>query len=121
MPFCKSHLPQRWPGESVEASWGDTTELYERALAYAQKRLDTKPAGQRAGFSREQWRACAEFGFAGLCAPVELGGMGLGALGTARIVEALGRGCPDMGLVFSICAHLFAAVMPIVEHGSSRL
>jgi alkylation response protein AidB-like acyl-CoA dehydrogenase len=34
------------------------------------------------------------------------------------VVEALGRGCEDAGLLFSACAHLFACVMPLVEHGS---
>jgi alkylation response protein AidB-like acyl-CoA dehydrogenase len=105
----------------VEFSWDDTTELYERALAYARKNLPSQAGAQKAGFSRERWRASAEFGFTGLCAPPEHGGMGLGALATARVVEALGRGCPDMGFVFSICAHLFAAVMPIAEHGSAEL
>ena len=103
----------------MNVSWNDTTELYERALAYARKQLGTRPGPQRSGFSRERWRACAEFGFAGLCVPAQQGGMGLDALGTARVVEALGRGCPDTGLVFSVCAHLFAAVMPITDRGTA--
>ncbi|MEM6931556.1 MAG: acyl-CoA dehydrogenase family protein, partial [Myxococcota bacterium] len=62
--------------------------------------------------------AMGDFGLLGLSVPTEHGGLGLDAVTTARCVEALGRGCPSTGLVFSAAAHLFAAVMPIVEHGS---
>src|SRR6185436_5038455 len=51
--------------------------------------------------------------------PEEFGGAGLDALTTARVLEALGRGSGDLGLCFSIAAHLFACVMPIVRHGSA--
>ena len=104
----------------MESQWKNTAELYDRALAFAEKRAGAIPTGQ-AGFSRERWRAFAEFGFAGLCVPEEYGGMGLHAFSTARVIEALGRGCRDAGFVFSICAHLFAAVMPIAEHASAPL
>ena len=50
--------------------------------------------------------------------PEEYGGLGLDALTTARVVEALGRAGVDLGVSFAISAHLFATVMPIVEHGS---
>lgn len=74
-----------------------------------------RPAGP---FTRDEWLRCGELGLLGLCAPVEAGGGGLGALETAYRVEAFGRGCPDMGLVFAACAHLFACVVPIAEFGS---
>lgn len=47
--------------------------------------------------------------------------MGLDALTTARVLEAVGRGTQDMGVAFSICAHLFACSMTIVEHGEEKL
>src|SRR5579859_6913226 len=101
----------------MEFSWSEAEEqLYDSALAFARARLGISTNGE---FSRDRWNSCAEFGFAGLCAPTAHEGMGLGALATARLIEALGRGCRDGGLVFSLCAHLFAAVMPIVEHGST--
>jgi alkylation response protein AidB-like acyl-CoA dehydrogenase len=53
--------------------------------------------------------------------PEELGGQGHDALTTAHAVEAAGRGCADMGLLFSVLAHLFAVAMPIAEHGHARL
>jgi len=76
---------------------------------------DAGPAGP---FTPKQWLRCGELGLLGLCAPVEHGGGGLGALETAHRVEAFGRGCPDLGLVFAACAHLFACVMPIATFAS---
>jgi alkylation response protein AidB-like acyl-CoA dehydrogenase len=36
-------------------------------------------------------------------------------------VEALGRGCPETGLVFGTSAHLFACAMPLVDFGPDAL
>ncbi len=64
-------------------------------------------------FDRKVWQEAADFGLTGLPIPEELGGSGLDALDTALVVEALGRGCEDGGLVFSLCAHMFASAVPI--------
>lgn len=69
-------------------------------------------------FSRELWRECAKVGLQGLPAPEEYGGTALDALSTAIALEAFGYGCRDGGLVFSLCAHLLACVMPVTRHGS---
>ncbi|HEX8439142.1 acyl-CoA dehydrogenase family protein [Archangium sp.] len=101
----------------MDFSWKqEEEELYQRALAFAGK----QPASSRPEqpFPLERWRSWGEFGFLGLSIPEAYGGMGLGALMTARLAEAFGRGCEDTGLVFSAMAHLLACVMPIVEHGS---
>lgn len=71
-------------------------------------------------FSRELWQRCGEMGLPGLCVPEEFGGVGLDPLSTAIALEALGYGCEDGGLAFSICAHLLACVVPIVRHGSQE-
>ena len=69
-------------------------------------------------FSRDLWRECAKVGLQGLSAPEEYGGTALDALSTAIALEAFGYGCRDGGLVFSLCAHLLACVMPVTRHGS---
>jgi alkylation response protein AidB-like acyl-CoA dehydrogenase len=45
-------------------------------------------------------------GLQGLPVPEEYGGVGLDPPSTAIALEALGYGCEDGGLSFSICAHL---------------
>ena len=71
-------------------------------------------------FPRELWTQCAAMGLMGLPVPEEYGGSGLDALTTAIALEALGYGCADNGLSFSICAHLLACVVPIWKFGTEE-
>ncbi len=71
-------------------------------------------------FPRDLWDRCGAQGLPGLVVPAEWGGQGLDPLGAAIALEALGRGCPDGGLVMSLCAHLLACVVPIWKHGSDE-
>lgn len=71
-------------------------------------------------FSRELWRRCAGVGLLGLPAPEAYGGTDLDPLSCAIALEALGYGCRDGGLVFSICAHVLACVVPVWLHGSAE-
>jgi alkylation response protein AidB-like acyl-CoA dehydrogenase len=106
----------------MDFDWSDA-ELYERALAFARAELGASPAarlGER-HFEREAWRRAGAFGLTGLCAPQSHGGMGLGAAETAHVLEALGRGSDDAGLLFSLSAHLFACVVPIARFGGDEL
>lgn len=69
-------------------------------------------------FPHDLWLKCGQMGFQGLPIPEAYGGSGLDALSTAVALEALGYGCHDSGLVFSISAHLLACAVPIWKHGS---
>jgi alkylation response protein AidB-like acyl-CoA dehydrogenase len=71
-------------------------------------------------FSRELWRKCGEIGIQGLPVPEEYGGGGVDPLTCAIALEALGYGCHDGGLVFSLCAHLLSCVVPIWQHGNEE-
>ena len=70
-------------------------------------------------FSRELWRKCAGVGLLGLPVPEDYGGSSADPLSCAIALEALGYGCRDGGLVFSICAHVLACVVPVWQHGSA--
>lgn len=99
-------------------SWTTEQEkLYQDVLHFARQRLAGLP-GNAAEFPHALWREAGDFGLLGLPVSSEFGGLGLDAVTTARVLEALGRGCTDLGFVFSLAAHLFACVMPIFEHGS---
>jgi alkylation response protein AidB-like acyl-CoA dehydrogenase len=69
-------------------------------------------------FSREIWRKCADVGLLGLPASEDWGGSGADPLTCAIALEALGYGCKDGGLTFSIAAHVLACVVPVWQHGS---
>ena len=71
-------------------------------------------------FSRALWAKCGAMGLQGLPVPERYGGTALDSLSVAVVLEAFGYGCRDGGLVFSVCAHLLACVVPIWKHGSEE-
>jgi alkylation response protein AidB-like acyl-CoA dehydrogenase len=87
-------------------------------FARAELNRDTVERDRDEVFSREIWRRCAQVGLLGLAAPESYGGSGAGPLDCAIALEALGYGCKDGGLAFSISAHLLACVVPVWQHGS---
>src|SRR5882757_4706281 len=109
----------------MEFGWNSQqAELYDQTLTFARERLDNAGLAKRERdrrFSIEGFHRCGEHGLTGLCLPEAYGGMGLDALTTAHTIEALGRGCQDMGLAFSVSAHLFACAMPIALAASDEL
>jgi L-prolyl-PCP dehydrogenase len=74
----------------------------------------------RGEFNRGGWGRCAAMGVHGLPVPVEYGGMGLDALTTMGVLESLGYGCKDNGLVFSINAHMWTLEMPLLGFGTEE-
>jgi len=97
-------------------------ELYDAVLSFAREELggDPRVLDEQDGFDRGAWRKAAAFGVLGLPVPVEYGGQGRDLLSTLIAMEALGRGCPDNGLVFSLNAQMWACQMPIVAYGSDE-
>jgi L-prolyl-PCP dehydrogenase len=95
-------------------------ELMEAATAFARRELNEDLAKREdAGeFSRDAWQACARFGIQGLPVPAELGGAGSDVLTTTMIMEALGYGCQDNGLIFSLNAQMWSVELPLVTFGT---
>ena len=95
-------------------------ELRSAVRTFGREQLnDGLEARDDAGtFSRDAWMKCAEFGVLGLPVPAEYGGQGLDLVTTTIAMEALGWGCRDNGLVFSLNAQMWAVQMPIVHYGS---
>lgn len=94
--------------------------LREGIVRFARETLNPGAADRDADgiFPRDLWLRCAELGLQGLPVPEDLGGSGLDILSTVVALEALGYGCEDGGLVFSLCAHLLSCVVPIWKHGT---
>ena len=95
-------------------------ELTEAAADFARRELNRDLAKREdAGeFPREAWQACAKFGILGLPIPPDLGGAGSDTLTTALVMEALGYGCQDNGLLFSLNAQMWSVQLPLVIFGT---
>jgi hypothetical protein len=86
----------------------------------AELNQDVQLRDQSHFFDRELWQKCASMGLQGLPVDSEYGGSAVDPITTAVALEALGYGCHDSGLNFSICAYLLACVIPIWKHGSEQ-
>jgi hypothetical protein len=95
-------------------------DLKEAAAAFARGELDLELAArdQAGEFSREAWQACARFGIQGLPIPTEMGGGGADILTTVLVMEGLGYGCHDNGLIFSLNAQLWSVELPLLKFGT---
>lgn len=106
----------------MDFSWNEEQiELREQILDFARKEL-TNDVGalDRAGeFDRESWDKCGAFGIPGLPVPEVDGGLGKDPLTTAYALETLGYACRDNGLLFSINAHMWTCIMPLVAFGTA--
>jgi alkylation response protein AidB-like acyl-CoA dehydrogenase len=99
-----------------QAAFYDTVVAFARTLP----RDDVRSLDRDAGFPRESWLRCGRFGIHGLPAPEEYGGGDADVVSTILALEALGYGCTDNGLVFSINAHMWTSVVPIWQFGTDE-
>lgn len=71
-------------------------------------------------FGAAEWKKCAEFGIQGLPVPPDYGGEGADPLTIMLAMEALGYGCKDNGLIFSLNAQMWACEVPLVLFGTEE-
>ncbi|CAN5296301.1 acyl-CoA dehydrogenase AcdA [soil metagenome] len=105
----------------MDLAWSqEQIELHDQILDFGRKQLqsDVVALDREAAFDRNAWDRCGDFGIPGLPVPEEHGGLGKDALTTAYALEALGYACRDNGLLFSINAHMWTCVMPLVAFGT---
>ena len=98
----------------------DLQELQRSAIAFARQALahDMIAADAAEAFNRDAWRQCADFGVLGMPVPKEYGGLGLGLSALLAVMEGLGYGTRDQGLLFSLNAHLWTNSIPILRYGT---
>jgi alkylation response protein AidB-like acyl-CoA dehydrogenase len=107
----------------LDFAWSEEQEALRRSvIEFARNELvsDVVAEDQAGEFSWDGWRNCARFGIQGMPAPEEFGGGGADALTMLCALEALGYGCRNAGLIFSLNAHLWGAVMPVALFGSDE-
>lgn len=97
-------------------------KLQDAAVAFARASLtsDLVRRDRESAFDREAWKRCADFGVLGMPIPQEHGGMGLGLTDLLAVMEGLGRGTRDHGLLFSLNAHLWTNSIPILQYGTEE-
>lgn len=97
-------------------------ELAKAAEDFARSELNEGLARREdtGEFPHDLWRACAKFGVLGLPVPAEFGGTGNDVITTAVVMEALGYGCQDNGLLFSLNAQMWSVQHPLVTFGSAE-
>ena len=94
----------------------------DEVIRFAQRELgedviDRDTAGE---FDAKAWQRCADFGIQGLPIPKEYGGQGADPLTVMLAMEALGYGCSDNGLLFSLNAQMWACEIPILRFGTEE-
>lgn len=105
----------------MDFSWtAEQTSLRHAVIEFAQRELnDDLVAGDRLGeFSTERWQRCARFGVLGLPIPEDYGGSGCDIVTTMVVMEGLGYGCGDNGLIFAMNAQLWSVELPILLFGT---
>jgi alkylation response protein AidB-like acyl-CoA dehydrogenase len=107
----------------VDFSFTDEQKLLRDTIVRFAREVLNPGAAERdrnQEFSRDLWRKCGEIGIQGLPVPQQYGGSAVDPLTCAIALEALGYGCRDGGLVFSLCAHLLSCVVPLWQHGNDE-
>jgi hypothetical protein len=97
-------------------------ELQDGAIAFARASFDNGMIDRDRDetFDREGWKRCADFGVLAMPVPEEYGGLGLGLSELLAVMEGLGYGMRDQGLLFSLNAHLWTNTIPILLYGTEE-
>jgi alkylation response protein AidB-like acyl-CoA dehydrogenase len=105
----------------MDFSWTEEqVQMRRAAVEFARTELNDgyTEREQRSEFSREGWKRCAEMGIHKMPVPEQYGGGGKDPLTAIGVLESLGYGCKDNGLVFSINAHMWTLEIPLLHFGT---
>ena len=95
---------------------------HDAAVEFAKRHLaaDAIARDREQRFDREGFTQCAKFGLLGMPVPKEYGGLGLALTDVLAVMEGLGYGGKDAGLLFSVNAHLWTNTIPLLLHGDEE-
>ncbi len=105
----------------MDFSWTEEQLAFKNAvIAFAREELNDAliERDRQGAFSRENWEKCARFGIQGLPIPEEYGGAAADILSTVLVMEGLGYGCRDNGLLFALNAQMWSVQLPILTVGT---
>jgi alkylation response protein AidB-like acyl-CoA dehydrogenase len=102
----------------MEFAWSEEQQQgYDNARRLGAALGPGPAAGDRVAW-RRRWQRCADFGIQALPVPVPYGGMGLDTRSAVRVLEGLGAGCVDNGLLMALGAQLWSVAVPLLAFGS---
>lgn len=114
-------------GDPAGRSWfgylsPEQLSLQEAAVDFARKALsgDIVTNDSASCFDRRAWEQCANFGVLRMPIPQDYGGIGYGLMHLLAVMEGLGFGTRDQGLLFSLNAHLWTSSIPILQFGTDE-
>jgi alkylation response protein AidB-like acyl-CoA dehydrogenase len=96
--------------------------LQKAAIEFARRELNSNMIERDAHqiFSQDGWKKCAAFGVHGMPIPKEFGGRGADPITTIAMMEGLGYGGSDQGLLFAINAHMWTNSIPLLKYGTTQ-
>ena len=102
----------------MEFGWsGEQEQGYESARRFGRE-LGPPPAPGDAAAWRQRWSRCAGFGLQALQVPAAYGGLGMDVRSAVRVLEGLGHGCSDSGLLMALGAQIWSVGAPLAAFGS---
>ena len=92
----------------------------DAVIEFAKKELNTGliDRDRQGELAREDWKKCARMGILGMAIPEEYGGSRSDILTTMLVMEGLGYGCRDNGLIFAMNAQMWSVQHPILAFGT---
>ena len=105
----------------MDFAWSDQQrELLDAVGRFATEQLDYDVIenDRKAIFNHEAWKKCGDFGIQGLPVSEAYGGLAQDPITTVAALERLGYACKDNGLLFSINAHMWTAIIPLIYNGT---
>lgn len=117
----------------MDFAWSEEQLAFKAAvIKFAQKELNEGliERDRCSEVSRRNWQKCADFGILGLAIPEAYGGSVAGGsaadgsaadiLTTMLVMEGLGYGCRDNGLIFAMNAQMWSVQHPILTFGTEE-
>ncbi|MEU1727061.1 acyl-CoA dehydrogenase family protein [Nonomuraea sp. NPDC005692] len=94
--------------------------LVGETRSFADRLEELSDARDEGVFNKAAWETCAAHGVLGWLTPTDHGGAGHDPVSVALMLEALGLGCSDSGLLFAVNNHLFSCTTYVIDHGSAQ-
>lgn len=105
----------------MDFSWSEEQLSLKRSIVKFAKEQLNEGLIERDGkgeFSHDIWQKCARVGIQGLPMPEAYGGTDADILTTVLMMEGLGYGCQDNGLIFALNAQMWSVQLPILTFGT---